>query len=390
MISSAARPYRDELLSSALIRVCRRYRISSFRLGLDVLKLPGWRLSFLGGLPLPSICELLGMRAEPLLRQHTPLPYAGAYSSEATYRRCWVDALTGAESPPLRALMRNAVSAPSVRKYCTSCVSEDLRVSGESYWHVCHQLPGVLACATHNHALRWTGIPFNKKGAGQLLLPSECRGMRIRLESPALIDLAHASAGLMKSIEPNQRPSSFYRRLAETHGSLDPDRPVSEVALNILLKKHFSGGFLRSHGLLDSDGVASWAALMFRPHVQFGFAPIKHLLLHTALSAGQPAASVSLSHRSGGPPVSDRGMVDAYYSRAAKEVLSRALSQDKVLTTTQFLRAAGCYGAYRHRKHDLPSLRRVVLAFRHSSASVKPLNSGKILFRTRPEERVGR
>ncbi|MES1264680.1 MAG: TniQ family protein, partial [Variovorax sp.] len=216
----AVRPYPDELLSSALIRFCRQYRLSSHGLANHVLGLPGWRLSFMCGLPLQPICDLLGTSADQLLRQHTPLPYAGAFTSDEIHRRSWSDAIAGAESAPLRALMCNAISDPSMRRFCSSCVREDLLMHGESYWHLSHQLPGVLACVRHGRALRWSTIPFNVKGPGQLTLPSECRGRQIRLHPPTLIAIAIDSVDLLKCREPDQRSAQFYRHMAQSRGYL--------------------------------------------------------------------------------------------------------------------------------------------------------------------------
>lgn len=386
MIRSALQPYPDELLSSALIRFCRHYRTSSHKLGQDVLNLPGWRLSFVGGLPLPPICELLGTSAEELLRRHTPLPYAGAFTTHAVHRRCWSDALAGAESPPLRALMCNATSLPGMRKFCSSCVRDDVLTHGESFWHLSHQLPGVLACTRHGRALRWTTTSFNIKGPAQLVLPSECRGRQIRLHPPTMISIAIDSVDLLGTQEPDERSAHFYRQMAESSGYLDPDRQVSRSALGHLLTRRFSATFLKTHGLLDDEGIPSWAANMFRPNVYFGHAPIKHVLVEMALTTGSAGSPGCLNFKSSGPPASDDDAVDAHYSRAARKVLSEAIQEERVFTTEQFLRAAGCYGAYKHRKDRMPKLRHMVLAFRSSAASVKPLNEGKMLFRKRPDE----
>lgn len=37
--------------------------------------------------------------------------------------------------------------------YCSSCIKEDIKEYGESYWRVLHQVPGVLYCKKHNKCL---------------------------------------------------------------------------------------------------------------------------------------------------------------------------------------------------------------------------------------------
>lgn len=388
MMQGLVRPYPDELLSSTLTRLGRRYRVSPFSFGKDVLRLPSWSLSFIGALPLPPICDLLRTEAETLLRHHTPLPYASAFTTLHAYQRCWEDAVSGAESPRLRALMGNAEGAPSLRKFCAACVRDDLIMHGESYWHLSHQLPGVLFCTRHGQALRCTTLAFGVRGPVQLSLPSECTGTRMRTGAPSLITVAMESVDLMHAREPVQRSPAVYRDLAQSRGYLETDRQVSEAAVCRLLVRRFSKAFLRTHGLLDSKGTPSWAAAMFRPNVPFGYAPIKHVLLETALTLGRATSNDCLSFRSSGPPPSDDSEVDAHYSSAAKQVLRQVLRDERVLTTEEFLRISGCYGVYKHRKDRMPKLRQMVLAFRSSAASVKPLGEGKTLFRNRPNEVV--
>jgi hypothetical protein len=107
--------------------------------------------------------------------------------------------------------------------------------------------------------------------------------------------------------------------------------------------------------------------------VPFSASPLRHLLLESALSEAQAAAPHALNYVSSGPPGTPPSAADAFYARAAKRELRAALRSGKTLSTEQFLRRAGAYGAYHHRADSLPLLRSVVLEFRASRASVMPL-----------------
>lgn len=180
------------------------------------------------------------------------------------------------------------------------------------------------------------------------------------------------------------RDGSFYRDLAAEFGWLSQSRDVSEHAVRRLIKAAYSPRYLRLCGI----EAGPWAAYAFRPTVPLSASPLRHLLLESALAERQADDRGSLDYVSTGPPGTPPSSADATYARAAKRELHCALSSNEALSTEQFLRRAGAYGAYRHRGDSLPLLRSVVLEFRASRASVKPLASGRCLFRSRADELV--
>ncbi|GAA3647389.1 TnsD family Tn7-like transposition protein [Asaccharospora irregularis] len=46
--------------------------------------------------------------------------------------------------------------------YCSSCIEEDIKEYGESYWRVLHQVPGVLYCKKHNKCLSKSKVYPNR------------------------------------------------------------------------------------------------------------------------------------------------------------------------------------------------------------------------------------
>lgn len=66
-------------------------------------------------------------------------------------------------------------------RYCMSCVEEDLRELGHSYWRRTHQLPGVVICPDHSECLQTVQCAGSAVG-----LPGE--GRRDRRAEAALCD----------------------------------------------------------------------------------------------------------------------------------------------------------------------------------------------------------
>ncbi|WP_081668113.1 TniQ family protein [Metapseudomonas resinovorans] len=56
-------------------------------------------------------------------------------------------------------------------KYCSRCIEEDKLNTGQSYWHLSHQLPGVLICPLHRVPLRIAEQTWLKRSLPSLILP---------------------------------------------------------------------------------------------------------------------------------------------------------------------------------------------------------------------------
>ena len=61
------------------------------------------------------------------------------------------DIENGRITPPTH-VWKTSKAQPEL-KYCPVCKKEDELIYGESYWHVCHQIPLVYKCLKHNHKL---------------------------------------------------------------------------------------------------------------------------------------------------------------------------------------------------------------------------------------------
>ena len=386
--------YPDELVSSAIIRCCRRYGLPLRRLRRDVLESPFWQPRFLciGGLP--ALARVFRLPEGILLWEHSTFPYATAYLDDSTFLRALSYAKEEGEISRLGAITQNATVGQGFRRYCPACAAVDLRERGETYWHRSHNLPGVVACAVHETYLHVTRVPLDLSSRLALDLPRECpstpagRGR----PTPALIAVASASAEALNT-RPGSRPGAVsaatYRSAAMATGWLREGAQVSSEGLNELLDEVFGQSYLTRWLNPRSDRVHGWPALMLRDRTGVPFIPLKHILLGIAFRTRRTYGEATLSHRSSGPSARKACPLDAACSRSARTVLQRLRASGAInVTTESFLREAGCWQTYRHRLAELPRLRAVVLKFRASTMSVKQLRPGRMLYKSQPSERV--
>jgi len=98
---------------------------------------------------------MFGANAEEIVYEHTILPY---YLPWRTRRQAHtiVQQLSAGHAGNIKSLLglpSSRIRANHPLKACPMCMQADKRLVGVSYWHLTHQLPGVLACPTHACAL---------------------------------------------------------------------------------------------------------------------------------------------------------------------------------------------------------------------------------------------
>jgi hypothetical protein len=384
--------YEDELLSSAIVRLCRRYLLNTRHLASAVLGLSHWRPRFLGATPLQALAEVFRIPAAEALWRHTAFPYAVAFLGDAGLDSALNYA--AGENSKLGSVLQNATAGGGYRRFCSRCTDVELRVHGESYWHRQHNLPGVLACAQHGEYLKESEMPIAMASRFPLELPHEVKGKalgrgQLRPSHLAVAQLSFKALQSTAADRPGLLTASFYRQLAVAHGWLSSAAPVSATLVTSRVAEEFGNHYLARWSLGTGKPNVAWPALMLRDGTPTPFIPLKHILLQVALSAERQPGQRSLAYRPSGPSGSEDSLVDRHYSAAARGELARCLASGEMkLTTEAFLRRVGAWQAYRHRLHALPRLRKVVLQFRASPVSVKRLKPGSTLFRKRPDERT--
>lgn len=367
-----ARPYPDELISSALVRGCRHFGLSMKQVfGLD--RGSGAKgMSFFGMSPLPFFAELFGVEARTLLAGHTVLPYATAFSEHEVWERAVANSLSlTSDGKAMGAVIQSAIHGLPNRRFCPTCVADDIRTRGESYWHLSHQLPGSLLCHVHCDVLRVTSLRISGVSASYDL-PQDVSG-RSGVSGPVpevwqqvAVRCAELSRRGLK--RPAVQAGSYYRSLAVSGGWLRNDRSVDGDRMEKLFVEAFGKASLAACGLVRA-GHVGWTKLMLHARPGIPFTTLKHVLMEQFLAG----LAVDLSHKPSGPAARSRSTDDKAYAAAVRRVAAVYAESGRRARIADVLQEAGCWSQYRHAKANaLPRLSRVVRTLQTSSRAHRP------------------
>jgi hypothetical protein len=370
------RPYPDELVSGALVRGCKHFRISLPALGEQLGLNSHWRPSFLGWTSPDALAQLFRMDAAAVLWRHTMHPYLTAFQG-SNRARIMCDSSTGTNQAGTQkaALFRATLNAVAVRRFCAQCLRNELRTRGESYWHRAHHLPGVHTCHVHGIGLRQTTIatagPFSA-----LTLPHEVSGRVISCRTAAACAQEKLTARSLEVLRlhkgPEARPADFYLSLAREHGWLAPGGDVDAKQLGEAFASFWGRAFLRSLCAdfpLKSD---CWPALMLRAQVLEPFATCKHLLIETFLRHATPQRELVLTFAGRSASPNTWCNLDARVFSAVQTKLRQVIRAGAPATKRALLEAAGVWHSYRHNADSLPRSKNLVTRFQQSAWCARP------------------
>ncbi|WP_026970854.1 TnsD family Tn7-like transposition protein [Aliagarivorans marinus] len=286
MLAFAPEIFEGESLYSWLTRWAMRAGMPSSRVALE--HLVGRNHRQLMSL-LPSVVEPLArfshLPALDLVEHHSALPYWRLFTNETVFNSVQKDMVSGdTQSAYSRlSIVASRVTEPSVIRYCPRCAASDLHQYGVAFWHTEHQLPGVIACATHRVML--VSVPRSRS---RLVLPPQLeRAVQLSLAPMVAVQLAQLSRELLDaSWSPlgNERLIYAYSvRLAEM-GFASANLNVRQQAWRSELEAYWNP--LLSEPSLDSvfslGKRQQFPACMVRG-VAANHHPLKHLLMVGAL-----------------------------------------------------------------------------------------------------------
>lgn len=387
--------YQGELLYSGIIRCCRWYCLPLRVLLRECLNLPTQNFSFLSAKLASFTSELFDVAAESLLWKHTIFPYATAFCSLPTYK----SSLAGALDPShphetLTGQLRHAARGLTHRRMCPECLKHELETVGESFWHINHQLAGVLVCPVHHCALMTTELPARSTYSNGMKLPHDCRNLQPATQkvTPGLRELAVRSAALLERAPgPGAvRGPTFYRDLASEQGLLAPQRSPNPEALTQALHKVFPEQQLADFRV-PVKREDYWPSKLFH-NTNYRTPVVNHLIMEVALRL---QSSDGLAPLDGGSILSKRAdsrKVDAFYAPKARKALDDALAAGEVLSMKDFMERFGGWSVYRWRKLEMPQTREVVRQYRESPVALYRVPPGTQLWgrknRTKPGRRA--
>lgn len=161
MITFFPTPYPNELFYG----VVSRYRVWSGILdNKTVLKELYGKVSITAGRQLPANFELIlnnlpsryCYNAEELIKEHTSFKFYTAFVPKEIAKKVYFNMIkdNGSNIYNVLGLSNNTVKPNNYLKYCECCIKCDRQKYGEAYWHLEHQLDGVLICRKHNKVLK--------------------------------------------------------------------------------------------------------------------------------------------------------------------------------------------------------------------------------------------
>ena len=116
------------------------------------------------GRQLPANFELLlknvpsnyKVTIEKLIHENTAFKFYTAFATQELAENVYVNMKMdkGSKIYNTLGLSNNTIKPNNYLKYCSECIMEDRKTYGEAYWHLEHQLDGVLICNKHDKVLK--------------------------------------------------------------------------------------------------------------------------------------------------------------------------------------------------------------------------------------------
>lgn len=357
-------PYEDEVIGSVLARACLWFGLPPTR----VLELYiGRRCGASYCLPvrLELLAETLRLSCDELRRLHTMHPYAMAFVS-----------IDRKEAAPYSYMQYTSHS--SMFRACPSCIEQDLRKHGESYWHRAHMLPGVSKCLEHGADLvvPVDPGPSNCTSALQRATPHMCSF--IQNYSPQMpepfqttwnqISVATLSVRWMRRTSWNE----IYEARAVDRGYRRKDGKIAAQLLAKDLDEVLGSDFLRAAGLRSASARARlWPATLLKPPCpSVPLSTPKHIALATFLTSVRDDLRCARYANPGKQP-SPYWELDARASSMLQVRWAELRNRGQRSSVEDLLRGTEIGSLFRHKRNQFPAVAQLVQQFRASDQSIR-------------------
>jgi len=373
------RPLPGELLTSALIRTCRRAGLSIGAVTRVLSNGRKWTPGFFQASQLTDLAEHIRMQPIELLWKHSVFPYVTAFYDPGLFQRVLASALTtGTTASCVGPVTQSASDQVRFRRFCGRCALEDERHWGESYWRREHNLPGVLVCLKHRSALRRTKLRTSGAGAWSYLLPMEVSGAPVLRGRPSLVDLevAERSVALLhRPMHEVGRDPAWYRQQLLDRNLISPERQISRRLL-IAWARSRLGSRISLLGLAKKQQNLEWLALMVRPRETIPFIALKHVIFESLISR-EGRGDASLNYVPSGPSRRSTLALDRESAARFREIVRSHVRTGTKLRICDAMTQVGCWAQFRHDRARFPRLRDALQEFRLSDACLRPLEVGR-------------
>lgn len=226
---------------------------------------------------------------EQLIMEHTLFPFYSAFlppdQAEAVYKSM-VDGF-GNEVYSRLGVMGSSVRRHKWIRYCKECLSRDIEIYGERYWHRMHQIPGLDVCVEHGIHLIDSKIHIHGENKYKFIAadewnsPLDCVAKKTQLSDIVKYQLlSDSSKMLLRNRYPNRTLDWFeqfyWNKLKELGYSSVLGHKVDQDRLYGDFISYFGEEFLeRSQSGIHTKN--NWLKQLTRKH-QRTFHPVRHLL----------------------------------------------------------------------------------------------------------------
>lgn len=369
------RPLPDEILTSALVRTCRRFHVPIKRLmglfGTNTNAPSFFHMSNLG-----AYAGAMGLEASTLLESSTVFTALAAFQPFERKQAYRAAAAQGVFSQDVGfSAFQSAATYVPLRRLCLLCVRADKSHYGTSYWHLSHHLPGTSLCAHHGTRLRVTSMTtFSGAGRWSYQMPDEVdskplgtRTTVFDIELNKLVLSTQAGQGL-GSVGP--LPAGFYRQELVRAGLVSEVRQVNSSSARHWIRRNLKG-LAGAGGLLQFDPNLSWVDLILRERPGIPFPSCKHLIIQAALASTQRPESPILDHISTGNRGKDVRNLDVEKAAELDALLRMRLLSPQRFTLQSEMESLGIWNRFRHDRKRYPALAKVVARHRAAMQSRK-------------------
>ena len=293
-------PYPDELFYSAYARYHARARNRKVSTTMNslfgspfaamVIDFPARLNYFVSQLPGEHVYTV-----DKIIKENTLFPFYAPFITarcSALTKRAMVEYGKGGEIHNRLGILTSKIVLNTLR-FCPSCVVEDRRKYGETYWHRLHQLPGVIICPEHNEMLEESGFHPKRFGLNNELLAAEqvIKGVperKISESSERHQILLHISRGAKWILEQRNLTSEVtsvvqrFRYLVFQHGLGTYNGTIQITKIIELINRIIPDDVLSMFNCNFTKGD-SWIKRLFNsPNT--AQSPVRYLLLMTAFN----------------------------------------------------------------------------------------------------------
>jgi len=200
------------------------------------------------------------------LRKYAKLIHDSALSSHNAFRHCQLVNFGEYETLTL--------------KYCSLCAEEDIHNFGSTYWHKCHQIPGLQSCSHHRVYLNCFSLPSRPHVYEGLLPPSNSPS---NVCTDSAFSFAQYSADMLKLISQEHQMYNGYNGVLSDKGFMTRQNNIRRQALAArIFQVAKQLGYAVSNLLPSSpNDFKYFSPLLVREPSQH---PFKHLLLSYSLA----------------------------------------------------------------------------------------------------------